>query len=87
MKNSDKIELLGDNRRMEDAKVVVTIEDENTNLTHPEKEEQNKPLVNETPTRSNNNNICCTIIIAFFQGAARRLGEMFADLIVSLCFD
>ena len=60
MKNSDKIELLGDNRRMEDAKVVITIEDEKTNLTHPEKEKQIKPLVNETPTTSNKYNSCST---------------------------
>ena len=92
MENFAKIELLGENRKMEDAKIVITIEDENTNLTHPEKEKQIKPLVNETPTTSNNNNSCsdnnnnsCSkIITAFFQGVARRVGEMTVDFIISL---
>ena len=94
MKNSDKNELLGENRRIEDAKVVMTIEDENTDLTHPEKEKQIKPLVNETPTTSNNNNSCsgnnnnsCSkIVTAFFQGVGRRVGEMTFDFIVSLFY-
>ena len=48
MEKFDKIELLGENRKLEDAKIEITIEDE----------KQIKPLVNETPTTSNNNNSC-----------------------------
>ena len=84
MENFDKIELLGENRKLEDAKIVTTIEDE----------KQIKPLVNETPTTSNNNNSCsgnnnnsCSkIVTAFFQGVGRRVGEMTFDFIVSLFY-
>ena len=84
MENFDKIELLGENRKMEDAKIEITIEDE----------KQIKPLVNETPITSNNNNSCsgnnnnsCSkIVTAFFQGVGRRVGEMTFDFIVSLFY-